>query len=177
MGREDPGLPRSGGWRTVFKRPLGESAKTDCRPVSLCTHGRVQIRIRDIRVPRRIRSRHVDISDLVDSMNDFGLLQPILLDQNRHLIAGFRRLAAARSLGWETIDARVVTVRGKRERLLLEIEENTVRRGFSSRELDRAERLLDRWEDPGLLRRLWLGIVEFFEDLLDRYGSGDGGRR
>lgn len=48
------------------------------------------------------------LKDLAGSMNDLGLLQPILVrpvDGGYVVICGRRRLAAARYLGWETIPA------------------------------------------------------------------------
>lgn len=49
-----------------------------------------------------------DISALKASMEKHGLLQPIIIDRNRNLVAGFRRYHAATELGWNDI-AVVVT--------------------------------------------------------------------
>lgn len=46
-----------------------------------------------------------DITELVDSMREHGLIQPISVDRDHNLIAGFRRVAAAVELGWVEIPA------------------------------------------------------------------------
>lgn len=58
--------------------------------------------------PNRTRlSRHA-LRPLVESMSRYGQLYPVLVDGNNVLIEGHRRTAAARELGWETIEAIVV---------------------------------------------------------------------
>jgi ParB-like chromosome segregation protein Spo0J len=42
-----------------------------------------------------------DIDDLVDSIRSKGLLEPIVIDQNFHVISGHRRLTAIAKLEWE----------------------------------------------------------------------------
>lgn len=54
------------------------------------------------------RGNNIDVRDLVDSLPDVGLLHPILVfpadSGGRYkLLAGHRRLCAARQLGWEEI--------------------------------------------------------------------------
>ncbi|MES4793348.1 MAG: chromosome partitioning protein ParB, partial [Chloroflexota bacterium] len=53
-----------------------------------------------------------DVSDLARSIADVGLLQPIVVTEDLCLVAGWHRLEACRSLGWETIPARVVSLAG-----------------------------------------------------------------
>jgi ParB family chromosome partitioning protein len=124
----------------------------------------VHVPIRDIRIPRRIRKRKIDISDLVESMAEFGLLQPIIVDTENTLIAGYRRLEAARALGWESIEVRVMDAPDPKDRLLLEIEENSVRQDFDLEELEKARKLLRRYEKQG---PFWKAI-NWLMDVLDR---------
>jgi len=42
-------------------------------------------------------------------MNVLGLLQPIIVDEELNLLAGARRLAAARKLGWTEIDCKIIS--------------------------------------------------------------------
>lgn len=50
---------------------------------------------------RALNEEHV--SSLADSMRDLGLIQPIIINQHKRLIAGGHRLAAAKKLGWVNI--------------------------------------------------------------------------
>ena len=55
-----------------------------------------------------------DLAELADSLREHGLVQPIVVrarGDRYQLIAGQRRLAAARKLGWERVPARVLEVR------------------------------------------------------------------
>lgn len=54
----------------------------------------------------RMRTDYGDIDSLAESLRQYGLLSPILLTRNEHgylLVAGGRRLAAAKKLGWTEI--------------------------------------------------------------------------
>lgn len=61
-----------------------------------------QATITDISVGQRFRQDLGDIGALAQSIQKFGLLQPIGVDERYRLIFGQRRLAASRLLGWET---------------------------------------------------------------------------
>jgi hypothetical protein len=60
-----------------------------------------------IRVGKRHRRELGDLDGLVVSMREVGQLQPVGLRPDMTLVFGARRLAAARKLGWEWIDARI----------------------------------------------------------------------
>ncbi len=54
--------------------------------------------------------------ELLRSMSEIGLLYPILVDEQNEVIDGHRRLACARELGWEVIQAIVIeSARGHRD--------------------------------------------------------------
>jgi ParB/RepB/Spo0J family partition protein len=79
--------------------------------------------------PARIRRELGSIQDLAYSVGSVGLLHPVLVYRVRNryrLIAGERRLEAARMLGWTEIDAMVREASG--DQLLLELIENTQRK-------------------------------------------------
>jgi ParB-like chromosome segregation protein Spo0J len=67
--------------------------------------------IERIRVGERHRRDLGDIECLARSIEDIGLLHPVTVDEENHLLAGARRLAACKSLGWMTIPVNVVRVR------------------------------------------------------------------
>ena len=128
----------------------------------------MRMRVRDIRVGNRIRSRPGDLTALAESMRRVGLLQPILVDEKHRLVAGFRRLEAAKRLGWESIDVRVVEITDKKDRLLMEADENVTRRDFTPEELARADRLLLRYSRVGIFGRLGSFFADFFDRLFRR---------
>src|SRR4051794_25847312 len=66
------------------------------------------LRVDGIKVGRRFRRHLGDIEALAGSMAEHGLLHPVLVSQGGELVAGLRRLQAARRLGWPTIPARVL---------------------------------------------------------------------
>lgn len=82
--------------------------------------------------------------DLAASMAEVGLLQPILVtpgDQGFQLVAGRRRLNAARTLGWTTITANVLSLDDLRIEIAA-VDENVVRRELTV--LERGEQLRRR---------------------------------
>ncbi|MBU45063.1 MAG: chromosome partitioning protein ParB [Spirochaetaceae bacterium] len=135
----------------------------------------MKLRVSEVKLRSRIRMDPGDLTDLMNSMRKYGLIHPVLVDTDHQLVAGYRRLCAARKLGWENIDVRIVDVKSKKERLLLEIEENRSRRNFSPEDLDRARKLLDRSERMGFFAMLWASIVDFFERLVFLFRRGSAG--
>jgi ParB family chromosome partitioning protein len=106
-----------------------------------------------------------DLTALAESMKRLGQISPIVINRKNILIAGGRRLEAAKLLGWRTINAVVADLPDRTSRLEYEIEENLQRRDFNPDELSRAARELYRRKNPGFWRRLWNGIVRFFRRL------------
>jgi ParB family transcriptional regulator, chromosome partitioning protein len=67
--------------------------------------------IASIKVGERIRKDMGDIAGLAASIADIGLLHPIVVKPDGTLIAGERRLAACKKLGWDKVP---VTVKEER---------------------------------------------------------------
>ncbi len=77
-----------------------------------------------------------DLAELAGSLREHGLVQPIVVraqGDRYQLIAGQRRLAAARQLGWERIPARVLEV-DDRQMAEIAIVENLQRRDLDALE-------------------------------------------
>ncbi len=77
-----------------------------------------------------------DLAELADSLREHGLVQPIVVrarGDRYQLIAGQRRLAAARKLGWERVPARVLEVED-RQMAEIAIVENLQRRDLDALE-------------------------------------------
>jgi ParB family chromosome partitioning protein len=123
------------------------------------------VSIEDIKVKKRIRKDMGDIAALADSMKRFGQISPILITKKNVLIAGGRRLEAARSLGWTSINAVVAEIPDELSKLEYELEENIQRRDFSKSEANEALQKIERLRNPSLLSRIINAIVQFFKRL------------
>ena len=64
--------------------------------------------ISKIRVGKRFRKDIGELETLKNSIQEIGLLQPIVVDEKNNLIAGQRRLMACKELGWKEIDVKIV---------------------------------------------------------------------
>ena len=95
-----------------------------------------------IRIEDRIRKDLGDISELAKDIEQNGLINPPTVTPDLVLIAGERRLAACKLLGWQQIEVKVMEVRDYEHQLHLEISENENRKDFTLAErLDWARRL------------------------------------
>lgn len=100
-----------------------------------------RVRVADIKVGARARRDLGDIDELKASIIDVGLLHPLVLDQDHSLIAGARRLAAVRKLGWVDVPAHIFNV-DDLTRYSAELQENTARKELTPTEkLALAERI------------------------------------
>ena len=51
--------------------------------------------------------RESDVQDLVNSISEVGLLQPLVVTPDRTIISGHRRYSTIRSLGWTEVECEV----------------------------------------------------------------------
>jgi ParB family chromosome partitioning protein len=129
----------------------------------------MQVSIDEIKVKKRIRKDYGDIQALAESMKRFGQINPIVLNNRNQLIAGGRRLEAARYLGWRTINAVIMDIDDRISKLEYEVEENRQRQDFSPVEVAAAAKELERLKKPGFFRRIWNAIVNFFRRIFRLY--------
>lgn len=81
--------------------------------------------IDSIIVGQRHRRNPGDLTKLTESLNRVGLLQPVTITPDGYLICGYRRLAAAKQLGWRTLRVWVRSgISDELTRLLAERDEN-----------------------------------------------------
>jgi ParB family chromosome partitioning protein len=123
----------------------------------------MQIPVKDIVVRKRIRREMGDIEALAESLKRYGQISPIVVSKKNMLIAGGRRLEAAKHLGWRTINAIVLENTDEISRLELEVEENIQRRDFNMEEVAEATRKIYRLQNPGFFRRILNAIIRFFK--------------
>lgn len=98
--------------------------------------------IDSITVGDRARKRLGDIASLAKSIEDLGLLHPVVITSNRELVAGQRRLEAVRSLGSEKITATVLPMTPEKM-LRAEYDENAERVDLRPSEMVALGRLIE----------------------------------
>lgn len=120
------------------------------------------VNIKDIKVKRRVRKDLGDLEDLKNSLRRYGLLNPITLNGKYELVAGERRLEAAKAIGWTNINANIIDNLSELSQLEMEIEENNQRKEFTDDELLEGYKRLERLRNPSIFRRIWNAIKSFF---------------
>lgn len=120
------------------------------------------VSIKDIKVKHRVRKDLGDLESLKDSLRRYGLLNPITLNSKYELVAGERRLEAAKAIGWTNISANIIDNLSELSQLEMEIEENNQRKEFTDDELLEGYKRLERLRNPSLFRRIWNAIKSFF---------------
>jgi ParB family chromosome partitioning protein len=125
----------------------------------------LQLPIEDIKIKKRIRKDLGDLTSLIESLRSHGLVNPVVITKNNELIAGHRRIASAKVLGWKSIEVMVLDKISELEKLELEIEENVVRKDFSGDELEDARARLEALKNPGILKRILNAIIRMINSL------------
>ena len=101
----------------------------------------------------------------MESLDKIGQLNPIILNSKMELIAGFRRLTAAKKLGWTKINATIIEIHDKADMLAIEIDENVQRLDFDEADLAEAYKKLAKLRRKNIFVRIWLWIKNFFKKL------------
>lgn len=105
----------------------------------------VEIPISKISIRFRLRTpSEAKISEIADSIQQIGLMNPITLDSACNLIAGYHRLLAYRLLGKDTIPSIIKESKSKTFNELMEIDENLKRNELNHIEV--AEHIVKREE-------------------------------
>lgn len=117
-----------------------------------------------IKIKKRVRKDLGNLDNLKESLRSYGLLNPITLNSKYELIAGERRLSAAKELGWTNIQANIVDNLTEIEQLEMELEENNQRKEFTDEELLEGYKRLERLRNPGFFYKIYL----FFKHLIEK---------
>ena len=128
----------------------------------------MQFLIKDIKIKKRVRKDLGDLEMLKDSLKRFGLMNPITINSQNELVAGHRRLEAAKALGWISIDAVQVDTKDKLLLLELELEENVQRKPFTDDELYDGYEALEKLRNPSFFTKLLMKLQSFFEKVFDK---------
>lgn len=127
------------------------------------------VKIDDIKIKKRVRRDLGDLEALKESLRLYGLLNPITLNSKYELIAGERRLEAAKSLGWERINAIVLDNNvDKIRQLEIELEENNQRKEFTDEELLDGYKRLEKLRNPSILIRILSFIANLFVAIIQQ---------
>jgi len=131
----------------------------------------MKLQIEDIKVNTRIRQEFGDLSQLKRSIQEVGLLTPIVVNEQNELLSGFRRLEACRQLGWTEIEVNVInTGEDQVKKLDLEYHENLGRLDLTIEEQESYNQTrYDLLHPPkpaysfwSWLKNIWQKIVSFF---------------
>jgi len=102
--------------------------------------GMTEVKLSQIKIGSRFRTNLGDISRLKESIEEVGLLHPIVVSEDKELIAGFRRIQAFKELGRDSIPVNVVNLKDVAKG---EIHENAVRKDFTVSEMVAVKRALE----------------------------------
>lgn len=115
----------------------------------------------------RIRKEIGDLQTLVESITKVGLLNPILIDEQSNLIAGYRRLQACKLLKMEEVEVKIVEFGGDAmKKLDVEIAENFYRKDFTPQEVlaseFRRQEIIESTRKKGIFERFWQWLRSLF---------------
>ena len=115
----------------------------------------------------RIRKEIGNLAPLEASIQEVGLINPVLIDEQRNLLAGYRRLSACRNLGWKEVEVKVVELSGDQLKMLdVEIAENFFRKDFTPEEILSTEKrrleILEELREKSIFERFWLWLKQLF---------------
>lgn len=102
------------------------------------------VKLDTIIVENRAREDYGDIEELIESIKDHGVIQPITLDSNLKLLAGGRRFQASSLLGLPTIPAVIREYVDEVDSMEIELIENIHRKDFTWVERARLTKKIDQ---------------------------------
>lgn len=108
-----------------------------------------EIHLDQIVIGERARRDYGDMTDLMESIREHGILSPVTLLPGNRLLCGGRRVEAARALGMESVPFHVARTRDDAlTRIKAERDENTCRKDMTPEELVNIGLEIERLERP-----------------------------
>lgn len=153
LGRGLGSLIPSRSVKNPTQKKLEKNKPTTSRPVAVADTDKIyQINIEDItpnpHQPRQEFS-HQELENLVNSIKEHGILQPIIVSENDggyELIAGERRLRASKIAGLKKVPV-IIRLAKQQEKLELALIENLQRQNLNSmEEADAYQKLADEFK-------------------------------
>lgn len=116
-----------------------------------------------------MRKDYGNLFELKESMRKHGLISPITINKKYELLAGYRRLQAAKDLGWPDIECNIINAKSRLEKFEIETDENIVRKQFTSEEMVIIEEMRKQLSAHGFRKILYwikrfLGLFKIFFD-------------
>lgn len=123
------------------------------------------MKINDIIIRKyRIRKDIGDLKPLKVSLQKYGLLSPIIINSKNILIAGERRLQAAKELGWDEIDVIIKDIK-ESQAFAIELDENITRKDFSPSELTEGLQKQHELNNHNIFYKIFYAMRDFFHSL------------
>ena len=97
----------------------------------------MRLALKEIDIPERFRMEYGDLKELAQSIDKYGLLQPLVLTKvegKPTLVAGMRRFLAMTQLKWESCPVYWLEELNELQRREIELEENIKRKQFTWQE-------------------------------------------
>lgn len=124
------------------------------------------VNIEDIKISDRIRHDLGDVDRLASSIEQIGLIHPVIITDTYELLSGYRRIQACKKLGWDKIEVRVVNLGDNDvKKLDWEYHENFGRKDLAEGE---RENYFERREEltKPVSRGFWQKVKDFFARLV-----------
>ena len=131
----------------------------------------MKLPIQNISTGHRIRQQPGDLSDLKASIQEVGLLNPVIINEDHELISGYRRLEACRQLNWTDIEVIVIkTNKNRITELDMEYHENMGRLNLTAEDREKYDQRKYTLLNPpspsnrffNWLKRLWTRFKNAF---------------
>ncbi len=115
----------------------------------------------------RIRTDIGNLKSLEESIEKVGLINPLVIDENDMLVAGYRRLQACKNLGIQEVEVVTIDCGGDPlKRLDVEVAENFFRKDFTPEEILSSEvkrqAIVESRRKKGVFERFWLWLKSLF---------------
>ena len=131
----------------------------------------MKINVNTIIIGDRIRKDMGDMERLVNSIRKYGLIEPIVINKDKKLLAGARRLEAVKRLGWREVEVRVIETKSELDQLNLEMEENLIRKQFTQDEYNFAISRREFLLHPSLyvrIKKFFLNLIKWILRIFQR---------
>lgn len=120
-----------------------------------------RVGLHEIKVRDRARTDLGDLTDLMASIEELGLLQPIVITEDHELIAGGRRLEACRKLGMTDIEVTIAEhLTDAVDLLKAEQDENTCRKDMTVSERLAIAARIEEMKRPEAEQRMKAGVAQ-----------------
>jgi ParB family transcriptional regulator, chromosome partitioning protein len=126
----------------------------------------MKVDLLSIVIKKRVREDLGDMAKLKDSLVSVGLINPIILNDDLELLAGYRRYTAANELGWENIECRIISTESELEKFMIEADENIIRKEFTHDELIKINKKIDELKMNKIMKIL-KKISQFFNKIFN----------